>query len=197
MGKGGTVLGFIGILIGAAGLGFGFIAWNSLSRVDGNFDGMQNSLDLLERISNGTQIRLDELNATQGISDAWYDVDFNVFTVTPAFTLLELSNLVVLFESTSNASVVLSFTCLAKISLIAGFSQVFFYFKVDGVRLDHPTTNVGYYQGGSTTEYFSVNLQHFIENMAAGNHNVTMEVSTQNPVNEISEMTLLVQSFTS
>ena len=33
MGKGGVVLGLIGILIGAGGLVFGFIAWSSLNTI--------------------------------------------------------------------------------------------------------------------------------------------------------------------
>jgi len=33
MGKGGTILGIIGILIGAGGLGFGLITWTTQSQV--------------------------------------------------------------------------------------------------------------------------------------------------------------------
>ena len=91
----------------------------------------------------------------------------------------------------------MSFTCQAKISDPgSGTYSVFFLFKVDGVRLDNPVAQVGSTNSGSSTDYFSVNLQHSIENMIAGSHNVTVEVSSGTPVNEISEMTLFVQSFT-
>ena len=166
MGKSGAILGLIGIIIGAGGLVLGYIAWSSLDTIQ------------------------------SGNINSWYDREYDTFTVTPAFTVLEVSDLSVSFELSSSASVFLSFTCRAIIYTISGNSQVFFMFKVDGVRLDNPTTNVGNNLGASSTHYYSVNLQHLIENMAAGSHNVTMEVSTQNPANEISEMTLMVQSIT-
>lgn len=171
MGKGGAILGLIGILIGAGGLVLGYMAWSSLNTI-------QTEIENYENI------------------DTWYITDNDVFEVTPAYTLLELSNLTITFELTSNASVYMSFTCRAHIYPVLGYSLVYFYYKVDGVRLDQPSTSVGNFRGGSTTDYFSVNLQHFIENIAAGSHNVTMEVSTENFVNKISKMTLFVQSFT-
>ena len=172
MGKGGVVLGLIGILIGAGGLVFGFIAWSSLNTIQ-------------------TQI------GDTGNVDTWYVTDYTTFPVSPAATVLELTNLTISFELTSAASVYMSFTCQTKISDPgSGTYSVFFLFKVDGVRLDNPVAQVGSTNSGSSTDYFSVNLQHSIENMIAGSHNVTVEVSSGTDVNEISEMTLFVQSTT-
>ena len=33
MGKGGTVLGLIGIIVGAGGLVFGYMSWSSMNRI--------------------------------------------------------------------------------------------------------------------------------------------------------------------
>ena len=196
MGKGGAVLGLIGILIGAGGLGFGFVAWSSLTTIENNNIEMQALLDYLESINNATQTRLDyleNLNVTQGINGAWYNETYGPFT--PATTFLEISNLIVKFTLESNASIYLSFTCRAAIFPSSGHSRVFFYFKVDGERIIEPSAQVGNYFGGSLGDSFSVNLQHFIENMGAGSHNVTMAVYTINPVNYLNEMSIFVQSF--
>ncbi len=170
MGKGGVVLGLIGILIGAGGLVFGYIAWSSLNTI-------QNS------IGDGENI------------ETWTATDYTTFPVSPAATVLELTNLTISFELTSAASVYMSFTCNAVISP-GGTSSVFCLFKVDGVTLTEPMTQVGNTNGGSTTDYFSVSLQHFIENMIAGNHNITVLVSSGTSVNSISDMVLFVQSST-
>ena len=169
MGKAGTVLGLIGILLGAGGLVFGFIAWSSLQT----------------QVGNGENI------------DTWYTIDNTTFTVSPAVTVLELVNNTISFELTSTASVYMSFTCSAVIFPSGIISSIFFFFKVDGEYLDNVLkTEVGSNNGGSTEDYFSVHLQHFIENMNAGSHNITVCVSSGTDVNKISDKMLFVQSFT-
>lgn len=167
MGKGGTVLGLIGIIIGAGGLVFGYMAWSSIDTSQTNLVG----------------------------NDAWYSIKSGPFTVTPAYTVIELSILNVSFELDYIASIYLSFTCRAEINPGVSYSSIFFFFKVDDVDIINPSSRVGNNQGGSTSDYFSVNLQHFIENMAAGSHNVTLEVSTESAGGLLREMTLFVQSF--
>jgi hypothetical protein len=56
-------------------------------------------------------------------------------------------------------------------------------------------TEVGNLNGGSTEDYFAVNIQHFIESMSAGSHNITVLVSSGTNVNKIFEKTFFVQSF--
>ena len=168
MEKGGVVLGLIGILIGAGGLVFGVIAWSSLSTIETQIENV----------------------------DTWYKNDNTTFAVSPAATVLELTNLTISFELTSAASVYMSFTCMAEIFPLGGTSSVFFFFKIDGVLFTSPVINVGNINSGSTREYFSVSLQHYIEDMNAGIHNVTPQVSSATDVNFISEMTLFVQSST-
>jgi len=171
MGKGGAVLGLIGILLGAGGLVFGFITWSSLNTI-------QTQIGDVENI------------------ETWYTIDNTKFTVSPAATVLELTNLTISFELTSTASVYMSFTCRAEIIPSGTTSSVFFFFKVDGVNLDNILkTEVGSMNGGSTEDYFAVTLQYFIENMNAGSHNITVCVSSGTDVNKISDKMLFVQSF--
>jgi hypothetical protein len=165
--KGGTILGLIGILIGAGGFTIGFIAWSSTTTIQ------------------------TELN----INNALYSKNDGPYNVAPAAVVLEIPNLNITFDLSSISTIYLSFTCIAAITSAPSFSSVFFIFAVDGVLLSSPTTRVGTYQGGSTTDYFAVNLQHLIENMAAGSHNVTVRVSSEVTTNILTQMTLYFQSF--
>jgi len=171
MGKGGTILGLIGILIGAGGFALGFIAWSSMTT-------MQTQLDSFENLNN-----------------ALYTKNDGPYTITPATTVLEIPNLNITFELSSNASVHLSFTCHAEITPSSVYSSVWFFFSVDGVDLLSPKNRVGNFQGGSSEEYFSVNLQHVIENMAVGSHNVSIKVSSESTANVLTFMTLYIQTF--
>ena len=165
MAKGGIVLGLIGILLGAGGLGFGIFTWSVL-----------------------------QTNAEN--TETWYKSDDTTFAVSPAATVLELTNLTITFELTSTASVYMSFSCVVEIFPLGGSSTVFFFYKVDGVILSNPTVEVGNVNAGSLRGYYSVNLQHYIENMSPGMHNITPQVSSGTDINLLSEMSLFVQSST-
>jgi hypothetical protein len=171
MEKGGVVLGLIGILIGAGGFVFGVIAWSSLNTI---------------------QTQIDNVNNIE----TWYNSDNTTFAVSPSATVLELTNLTISFELTSTASVYMSFTCMAEIQPLGGTSAVFFLFKVDGVLLTSPAIYVGTVNAGTTVEFFSVNLQHNLENMNSGIHTITPQVSSNTNVNSITEMALFVQIST-
>lgn len=167
MAKAGTILGLIGILIGAGGLTFGLIAWSSTTTIQTEFN----------------------------LNNVLYSKNDGPFDVTPSATVLEIPNLNITFDLSSMTTVYISFTCIASVTSSGSFSSVFFMFAVDGVLLSSPTTRVGNFQGGSTTDYFSVNLQHIIESMAAGSHNVTIRVSSEVATNSLTQMTLYLQSF--
>jgi hypothetical protein len=166
LGKGGTVLGIIGILIGASGLIFGIWIWSS----------SQNN-------SNPNKV--------------YYSANDGPFSITPETTILEIPNLNVSFSLSSPASVYLSFTCHASIAATTGLTNAFFFFTIDGVNFDTIFNRVGTQNGGSTTIYhFAVHLQHVIESMAAGTHNVTVRVSKDHAFDsELSDMTLCAQTF--
>jgi hypothetical protein len=167
MGKGSAILGIIGILIGAGGLVFGFLAWDSVRKIQTN----------------------------QKVNEVWYAENNGPFTVTPAFTVIELSFLNITFELDSESSVYFSFTCWAEITPDVSYSSIFFFFRMDGANIVNPFTRVGNNQGGSSNDYFSVSLQHFIENLVAGSHNITLGVSTESAGGILTDMTLFVQSY--
>ena len=173
MGKGGAILGLIGILIGAGGLALGYIAWSSMTTMQTQIDSFENS------------------------NNAFYTQNDGSYAVTPEHTVLEIPNLNITFELSTIASVYLSFTCNAEITTDSSYSRLFFFFSVDGVDVSSPITSVGNFNGGSTNDYFSVNLQHLIENMAAGSHNVSVRVSADGTANVLEYMTLHIQTFAS
>jgi hypothetical protein len=164
MGKGGTVLEIIAILIGAGGLTFCLISWTSVQKIN-------------------------------NLSNVLYSKNDGPYTINPAFTVLEVPNLNVSFDLSAPASVYLSFNCRASITAASGYSTAFFFFAIDGDLVNSPASRVGNYQGGSTNDYYSVSLQHLIESMVAGYHNVTVRVSSENTVNVLTYMTLYVQTF--
>jgi len=75
MGKGGSILGIIGILLGAGGLGFGFIAWNNQITMQANL----------------------------AVQDIWYQYDQNTFIVNPPFTYLHIPNMSIVFDLVATA----------------------------------------------------------------------------------------------
>jgi len=167
MGKAGSILGLIGILLGAGGLGFGFIVWN---------------------IQNSRQVNLAE-------QDIWYIYDQNTFTVNPAFSYLHIPDMSIVFDLAATASVHILFTCLAGIfAEPTEYAGITFYFSVDGVRLTQPWVHVGTLEGSSLVDYFSVSLQHFIPSFSSGAHNISVMVYSAETVNYVGVCSLTIQS---
>ena len=168
MGKGGSILGIIGILLGAGGLGFGFMAWNS-----------QNNMQ-----------------ASLAAQDIWYQYDGDLFTMNPIDTYLQIPNMSIVFDLATTASIHILFTCSAVINPIpTDYSGISFYFIVDGIQLIEPRLDVGSYEGSSTSDYFSVALQHFIPNFSAGAHNITVVGYSESNPNSVRYCFLTIQSI--
>ncbi|MBY8988758.1 MAG: hypothetical protein KGD61_09910 [Candidatus Lokiarchaeota archaeon] len=168
MGKGGSILGLIGILLGAGGLGFGFLAWNS-----------QNSMQ-----------------ANLAAQDIWYQYDGDFFLMNPIDTYLQIPNMSIVFDLATTASIHILFMCRAIINPIpTDYSGISFYFNIDGIRLTEPRADVGSYEGSSTVDYYSVALQHFIPSFSSGTHNISvMGYSESNP-NSVWYCSLTIQSL--
>ena len=168
MGKGGTIIGIIGILLGAGGLGFGFIAWNN-----------QNSMQ-----------------ANLAAQDIWYQYDGDFFIGNPIDTYLQIPNMSIVFDLATTASIHILFMCKAIISPIpTDYSGMSFYFNIDGIRLTGPRADIGSYEGTSTTDYYSVALQHFIPSFSSGSHNISVMVYSESNPNSIYFCSLTIQSF--
>ena len=168
MGKGGSILGIIGILLGAGGLGFGFMAWNSQNS-------MQTSL---------------------AAQDIWYQYDGDIFDVDPAYAYLHIPNMSIVFDLESAASVHIIFTCSAAIyPEPTEFAGISFIFSVDGIQLLEPRVDVGPYEGTSTIDYWSVALQHFIPSFSSGSHNISVMVYSSETTHYVRFCSLTIQSL--
>lgn len=169
MGKSGAIIGLIGILIGVGGFAIGFIALSSVTTLQTDYDSFRRR------------------------NDAFYTSNDGPYTVSPATTVLEIPNLNVTFELNSPAYVYFSFTCHAIITSTSGTSSVWFFFSINGHDYSSQANRVGNFQGGSTEDYFSVNLQYFLKGMSPGNHSISVKVSSETTANVLTSMTLYVQ----
>ncbi len=151
MGKGGVILGLIGILLGAGGLGFGFIIWNT-----------QNTI----------QTQLTQFTP----QDTWYRYYEDIYDVDTINTYLTIPNMSLSIDLSKITSIHLLFTCQAYTIGRVGRSDVMIYFYIDEIIISNPNARVGTYDGDPTTYYHSVSLQYFIEGWSVGTHNISMFV---------------------
>ncbi|MHA2035142.1 MAG: hypothetical protein ACW98X_01835 [Promethearchaeota archaeon] len=194
MGKGGAVLGIIGIIVGAGGFGFGVLAWNSATSNNTKLTELEN--DLINQVNS----TLNLFNTTLiGLTseDNWYNYRDSEFTPSPAVVYLPIPNMSIIFELTLPRSLHLLFTCSARcLGNPASFSDLFFYFMINDVRqTEMPWTRVGSYESNTNYEYYSVSLQHYIEIMPPGVYNITVVVLTEQVGNFIRESSLFIQTF--
>ena len=168
MGKGGIILGLIGILLGAGGLGFGIMAWNNQNIMQANFS----------------------------VPDIWYQYDGDSFQGNPIDTYLHIPNMSIVFDLATTASIHILFMCRAIIYPIpTDYSGMSFYFNIDGIRLTEPRADVGSYEGISTVDYYSVALQHFIPSFSSGTHNISVMVYSESNPNWVWYCSLTIQSL--
>jgi hypothetical protein len=181
MGKGGIVLGIIGIMLGAGGLGFGFLIWSNQGTIQENLDDTDNDIEDTQDILSLHRI--------------WYNSHEDIFY--PPYLVYEpIPNMSIIVDLGAPVSLHLLFTCSARIlSDSTSFSDVFFYFMIDGVRELSPWTRVGPYEGVSTYEYHSVALQHFYPQMTPGTYNFTVVVLSERAGNFIRESTFSIRSY--
>jgi len=168
MGKAGSILGLLGILLGAGGLGFGFMVWTT-----------QNTMQ-----------------ASLAAQDIWSQYDGDSFTVNPSYTYLHIPNMSIVFDLATPASIHILFTCSAVIfPEPAEYAGITFFFSVDGIRLIEPRADVGSYQGSSTSDWFSVAFQHFIPSFSSGTHNITVMVYSAETTHLVRFCSLTIQSL--
>ncbi len=168
MGKGGAVLGIIGIILGAGAIGFAFIVWNT-----------QNSI-----------------KSDLAAEDIWYQYDEDIFSGIPTGMNVAIPNMSIIFELKTTMSIHILFTCAAITYPTAfTYTDMFFRFTVDGVLIQNPRARVGSYNEGSSNDFYSVALQHFIQDFPAGTHNITVMVWSEHGANFIRQCALSIQSF--
>jgi hypothetical protein len=171
LGKGGTVLGVIGLILGAAGLGLGGFVWLNVSNLENQI-----------------------INTP--VQTTWYKENGTTFSSDPTFTYLTFSGLTIEFELGINESVYFSFMAWAHIEPITFWSTISVYFRVDGITDTSLRAEVGTYSGDETA-HFMIPLQDVRQDLSMGVHNVTVAVYGTSTANYISDSSLLVQRLTS
>ncbi len=165
MAKSGTILGILGILLGAGGIGFGVVNWMNQPAIP--------------------------------YEPHWYSYDDLVYYPNPALTYFAIPNMSIVFELGTPMSLHLLFrTSAFCLGDPVSFSDLWFHFMINDVRqLDMPWARVGSYESGTTYEYYSVTLQHYIEIMPPGLYNITVTVMTERLGNYIREPTFWIKSY--
>jgi hypothetical protein len=177
MSKAGVALAILGIIIGASGFWFGYTAWS-------------NQVDIQARLLGAEE----QLNS-QSPQRLWYSSSEDIFTPT-ALVYEIVPNMNISIDLDTPVSLHLTFTSAARILPDpASFSDILFYFVVDGVRLTSPFTRVGSYQGQAAYEYHSVSMTHVIDGASPGHHDFAISLISERAGNFIRESTFTIVSF--
>jgi hypothetical protein len=100
------------------------------------------------------------------------------------------------FDLKTNSSVQLLYTCSAQIlPETSSYSDVFFKFMIDDELLNNPYTRAGPYQGQSYYDFIPVTLQHFIENMGSGYHNISVQALQEHGGDNIREHVFTITAY--
>ena len=180
MAKAGIALAIIGIIIGASGFWFGYTAWSNQADIQARLTGAEEQLNS---------------QSPQTPQRLWYSYSEDIFT--PSELVYEVvPNMNISIDLDTPVSLHLTFTSAARIlPNPASFSDILFYFAVDGVRLTSPFTRVGSYEGQATYEYHSVSMTHVIDEASPGHHDFAIVVISESAGNFIRESTFTIVSF--
>lgn len=172
MGKGGIILGLIALLLGAGGLGLGYINYIN-------------------------QPTIPTIDYNINRPTVYYDYRDTDFTPTPAMIHIPIPTLEIIFEIFDPVSVHLLFTCSARcLGDAASFSDLFFYFMINDVRqTGMPWARTGGYQSNTNYEYSTVSLQHYFTLNSTGLYNITVTVLTERLGNFIRQASLFIRSY--
>ena len=167
MGKGTTALGIIGVILGAGGLGFGFLSWTG-------------------------QIVVQQTLAQQ---DVWYETDDIVY-YPPNGAYAAIPNASIVIAVSTPVSLHLLFTALAGVYPNGvGYTDLFFKFAINGVRLESPWTRVGPYIGDDDAVRYSVAFQHFIPDVAPGTYNFSIHVLAEGAGHYVRDHAFCIRSY--
>jgi len=165
MGKGGAVLGILGILLGAAGIGFGFINWMNQPELP---------------------------NEPHWYS--YYETDFAPSPIIEYKTIPNISIVFELGAPMSlHLLFTCSARCYGDAASFSDL--FFYFMINDVRKTDMPWARVGSYESNTNYEYYTVSLQHNIDVMPPGVYNITVVVLSERLGNFIRESSLWIQSF--
>ncbi len=179
MGKAIGVVAVLALLVGAAGLGFGYYTLNKVNSTD----------PIL------TMYLLDQTILKKGIINTWYNFVEIDHAIGVTETWLTINYLTIDFNVNPGESVIFTFTgrCVLDPSMTV-LTYMRFQFVLDGQRLDHPTTEIrGWSENGQDIS-FSVSLQ-TARSISSGKHSITIAMRSDRVNNYIDEFSLLVQTY--
>lgn len=167
MGRSGTILGVIGLIMAAVGLGLGGFAWLSLSSLE-------------NQVANFSE------------QSTWYKNNETYIACIPG-NPVTFSGLTLEFKLGLNESVYFIFMAQAHLEPDSAWSQITVYFKVDGfIETDHYAT-VGLYNSAYANLMISLQLKR--HDLSPGVHNVTIVIVGTSSGNYIHYSSLFVQKF--
>ena len=171
MGKGGAILGLLGLLLAAGALGFTFIVWNTQNSLQSQIIGLEPQ-------------------------DAWYRYYGAIYDVDTINTYLTIPNMTLTIDLETQSSIYLLFTGVAYLEgSVSGRSDLVFNYYIDETIISDPFARVGKFYGNNSYYYQSVALQYSIEGWSAGTHNISIFVRSTVDYNSIGYCALTVQSI--
>ncbi len=155
MRRDGIVLGLIGIIIGAGGIGIGYLNWRDITAIN------------------------TDLTSGSAKQRIWYSNYADIY-FPPQVDYVVIPNISIVVDIVVDVSLHLLYVGVVRCDADPlFFADLLFSFMIDNVRLLSPETHVGLYYGGPDWEFSSITLQHFIPKMASGMHNITVVVWSQ------------------
>jgi len=169
-----ALLGIVGLIIGAVGLGLGASALTELARIES---------------------QLDIISEDTHEHNGWYKrLDSAVYS-NPNFTNIPITELTITFELESNEAVYFSY--MAGVTLVpnSGLSFIGINFRVDGIQLLNPYNTFGVKNVSAVNHYSTITLQLYKDDLSAGIHNVTVDILGSHVGNNVVLNTLYVQKY--
>ncbi len=170
----------IAIVIGAAGVTFGYITMTQPEPI--------NPILILSQIAGGEEAATPQ----QGVLNTWYtqfDGEFTTTNTWPNCVNITQMNTTIIIEGTNKISLYLSLNCIARTD---GPNYVYLRFALDGVS-QHPP-----YVSSYGSLYMSVSLQQIIFNVTPGVHLIQVQAGVNSGTGYFggnSGMTLVIQSL--
>jgi len=172
--KGGIVLGIIGMLLGAGGIGFGFLAWSNQTVIQASLTDAQNQLT----------------------AQKVWSISYKNLYYPPYLVYEPMPNMSLIIDLAVPVSLLLLFTSSARIFPDPlSFSDILFHFMLDSVQMPDSWTRVGSHEGTDTSDYYSVVMQHFIQIMPPGIYNFSIDIVSEDSANFIRESTFTIFSY--
>lgn len=168
MGRGSTILGIIGLILGAGGLVIGGYMWISFSSLE-------------NQVANLTD------------QTTWYRYNGTSFNSDPAYNYIPFNGLTIEFTLGANESVYFKFMATAHLEPSIGWSRIYAYFRVNSITDTNHIAIVGLNNGEMAS--LMITLQHKRYDLSPGEHTVTIVIYGTSTGNYIYYSSLFVQRF--